>query len=240
MKLTQPTAHVEQHDTQAGRIPLIAGDQVGLPFLAIHYQTAWDYDDEHGFLPRVQQTIGREGCNGVTWNKRTQALDYSRARAKVAKKGGVCIETTDTRLGEFMHYLVSYPTANGSPDGGKWFCWKWETVRVLANGTKVWEEAPGSSARFRAHLRDHGIVGPMLAEVYAKLREHETKRLERFADRMGTNAHLAAKYEAQLKRLAAMAEAWDAYCASFDEPAPKKAGRRKKPAAPAPTAEAIG
>jgi hypothetical protein len=220
VRLTQPTRAVETVEAPAG-LPVPRGKTPPSKYVYAVYPRGWDYTEGFGFLPILKKIIGKPGCNGVN-----DAGDMTRVLAGVASKGGVYISPDDSRLGEYVGYVQYYDTRCGR----KWYVDFCQEATVLPSGEVLWNGNDTSEAwnKFRAAIRDSGIVPGILREVYLDLQARDTRTLEALAGRAAHNPSLQAKYQACEKKLVGMAGAWDALVKKEAATAPKaKAVRRR-------------
>jgi len=200
IRLTSPQAVLTAIDKPTG-LPLRRGVRPALPFVYVVYPRGWEFVDGFGFVPQMRKIIAKPGCNGVGADGR-----LSKPLASVAEKGGTPIMPEDTRLGEYQYYVRAYDTQTG----GKWYVDFCQTATVLPTGEILWGmSTPTAWNEFRAHVRDSGIVPPMLAEIYDALMIFERRNLDRIADRVHGNPRQQAKFDALEKKIKAMESTWN-------------------------------
>jgi len=168
-------------------------------FVYAHYPTNWEYDDEFGFVPRLSKIIAKPGVNGVgTDGKLNRVLGW------LSEQGGTFIDPKDTRLGEYQDYVRFYETDAGL----KHYCDFADEATVLPNGTVLWNKKESAHAfrKFRAAIRDSGIIEPMHEEVFVQVRMLEDRRANSLHGRAERNPHLLKRARAAEARLEAMDE----------------------------------
>ena len=199
IKLSQPTRYRGDVREVKG-LPVRATTKVGERFVYIHYPQSWEWNvGTASFLPKPKRIMAKPGCNGVTKNG-----DLPPAIVAVQQKGGVYINPNDQRLGEFEGYVSYYPTENGA----KWFVDWCTEATVLSTGQIVWRAQEGEWDRFRAHLVSCGIVEPMRVEIYEKLEDAQSERVDRLLNRLDRNPHLKVKLDKAQQTLEDMRAAW--------------------------------
>ena len=201
IRLTTPTAVPTAVDKPTG-LPIRRGARAGLPFIYAVYPRGWEYVEGFGFLPQMRKIIAKAGCNGVGSDGR-----LSKPIAAISEKGGTVIMPEDSRLGDYQHYVRAYDTEHG----GKWFVDFCQTATVLPTGEILWGVTePDAWNNFRAHIRDSGIIPPLLAEIYEVIVVSEKNQLDQLADTVHGNPRAQAKYDKLEKRVQAMQDYWAA------------------------------
>tara|TARA_R110000850_G_scaffold10138_6_gene36558 strand:+ start:1801 stop:2487 length:687 start_codon:yes stop_codon:yes gene_type:complete len=201
IRLTTPTAVPTAVDKPSG-LPVRRGVQPALPFVYAVYPRGWEFVEDFGFLPQLRKIIAKPGCNGVGSDGR-----LSRPLSSVVEKGGTVVSPEDSRLGDYQHYVRAYDTEFG----GKWFVDFCQTATVLPTGEILWGVTePDAWNKFRAHIRDSGIVPPMLAEIYEALLVFERMNLDQLADSVHGNPRVQAKYDALENKIESMQKRWAA------------------------------
>ena len=219
IKLTSPTAVPTAVDKPTG-LPVRRGVRPALPFVYAVYPRGWEFVEDFGFLPQLRKIIAKPGCNGVGSDGR-----LSKPLASVVEKGGTVVSPEDSRLGDYQHYVRAYDTEFG----GKWFVDFCQTATVLPTGEILWGvTTPTAWNEFRAHIRDAGIVPPMLAEIYESLMIFERMNLDQLADRVHGNPRAKMKYDALEKKIENMQKTWNAARAALIAEAAPKAIKPKK------------
>ena len=221
IKLTQPTRYRGGVKEISG-LPVRANTKVGERFVYVHYPQSWEWHHGTGqFLPKPKKIKAKAGCNGVA-----EGGDLTPAIVTVQQKGGTYINPNDSRLGEFEGYVSYYPTTSG----GKWFV-DWCTEAIVQKSGKVtWRSKDGEWDRFRAHLAACGILDPMGVEVFEKLEDAQSEKVDRLLNRLDRNPHLKVKLDKAQERLAAMRAGWD----KMGQAEAKAAKPRKAKRAPDP------
>ena len=127
--------------------------------------------------------------------------------ASAQMKGGTYIDPKDTRLGPYTDYVMFYDTDRG----GRWYVDFCAKATVLTSGEIIWntKESTVEFDKFRKHLRDSGIVPPMLPEIYNWLVKREDEKSKTLLSKAGNNPHMMQAYEAQIQKLDEMAKAFD-------------------------------
>ena len=197
--LSKPKIEQAINNTIDG-LPVNAKHRPADKFVYAHYPQSWVYDLELGeFLPSLTKIIAKPGVNGVSKNG-----SLTMTLAGVQAKGGTYIDPKDSRLESYMDYVHYYPTQNG----GKWYVDFCQTATVLPTGQVLWGDCSEEWQGFLAHVRDSGIVSPMIEEIYIKLAEAEAHALDNLLGRLDRNPHFGPQVERSRARLAGMAKAW--------------------------------
>ena len=192
-------------------LPLKAKTKVPSQYIFVHYESAWEYDAEHGWIPRLSKLLGKPGVNGVGKDGNLQpAINGATA------KGGTIIRDDDRRLlrdGEddefalFYGYGRYYETAgrNGSP-GPHWYVEPGAQPSVTPSGRILWndDEQARVMASFRAHIRDTGIVQPIHHLTLAEYIDAQRAKVERLKSTVAMNPHLSSKLTEATAQLQAM------------------------------------
>lgn len=200
VRLTQPKRE-KAHVREVHGLPIRRGTKPGKRFVYVHYPKSWEFvGGDHGFLPIPKRVVAVPGCNGIGKNG-----DLTPVIIGVTQKGGTYIDPTDNRLGEYEGYVQYYDCDNGQ----KWYCDFCAEATVLPDGEIIWDSKPGEWEKFRATLRDSGIIQPLIPEIYRMLLEKHSKRTERIGSKLNRNPHLQNKYDAELKKLEDMKACWE-------------------------------
>ena len=175
----------------------------GKKFILAHAPSSWLFHPVAGWVPSLDIIIAHPGVNGVPDNG-----SLSGVVAQTSNNGSTVILPNDARLGEFKDYCIYYDTV----DGGRHYCYKWETPSILPDRTVVWDRvgADAAYADFLGYLRDSGIVGTMHEAIYLRAIQAQEQRVNEIAARMGVNPALGTKLKAAEARLEAMQTAWAA------------------------------
>tara|TARA_R100000808_G_scaffold15104_1_gene35244 strand:- start:4159 stop:4851 length:693 start_codon:yes stop_codon:yes gene_type:complete len=183
-------------------------------FVYTHYPTNWEYDDEHGFVPRLNKVMAKPGVNGVGADRK-----LNRSLAWVSEQGGTFIDPKDTRLGEYQNYVRYYETESGQ----KHYCDFSDEATVLPNGKVLWNKSESAKAfrKFRAAIRDSGIIEPMHEEVYVALKVKAERRANSLHGRADRNPHLLKKAQAAEARLEAMDQEFEKIINQMAKATPK-------------------
>ena len=210
--LTRPERHSPIMREDTSRLPIRKGTKIPQPYVFVHWDQ-WEYDDTHGWIPLLAKIIAQPGVNGVpTGGSLTSTLSV------VASKGGNIIDPNDVRLvekgetketSEWYQYPRYFLTQGANPQK----YWVEPGMEPTINGNRVlWDKKKigETSARFRAHLRDSGMVQPMHRLTLDSELALERARVERMAGRVGMNPHLKAELKRREDRLVAMEEAFHA------------------------------
>ena len=201
IRLTTPTAVPTTVDKPSG-LPVRRGSRPALPFVYVVYPRGWEYVEGFGYLPQLRKIVAKPGVNGVGADGR-----LSRPLSSVRDGGGVVVLPEDSRLGEYQHYVRAYDTEHG----GKWFVDFCQTATVLPTGEILWGvTGPDAWNKFRAHIRDSGIVPPLLAEVYEMILITEKANLDRLGERVHGNPRVQAKFDELEKKIESMQKTWNA------------------------------
>jgi hypothetical protein len=198
--LTQPKRDVQTVETRSG---LPTHRQKPTPrFVYVVYPKSWEFDDTNGFLPVLCRLVAKPGCNGVNMRG-----SLAKPIASAQMKGGTFIDPKDTRLGPYTDYVQYYDCDNG----GRWYVDFCAKATVLTSGEIIWntKESAVEFDGFRKHLREAGIVPPMLPEIYNWLVRREEEKAKSYLSKAGNNPHMLAKYDAQIERIDAMQKAFD-------------------------------
>jgi hypothetical protein len=197
--LSKPKIEQSVNTTIDG-LPVNAKHRPAHKFVYAHYPQSWVFDLDSGeFLPRLTKIIAKPGVNGVS---KTGSLTMT--LAGVQAKGGTYIDPKDKRLGDYKDYVHYYPTQNG----GKWYVDFCQTATVLPTGQVLWGECNEEWRGFLLHIKNSGIISPMIQEIYIKLVEGERNALDQLLGRLDRNPHLGSKVDKSRARLDGMAKAW--------------------------------
>ena len=170
-------------------------------FVYAHYPQSWYYNSELGdFLPSLTKIIAKPSVNGVS-----KSGSITMTLAGVQAKGGIYIDPKDKRLGDYQNYVHYYPTQNG----GKWYVDFCQTATVLPTGQVLWGDCVEEWQGFLAHVRDSGIIRPMIEQIYMKLVAAERNTLDQILGRLDRNPHLGTKAKESRERIDGMAKAWE-------------------------------
>tara|TARA_R110000822_G_scaffold41703_14_gene113500 strand:+ start:29 stop:727 length:699 start_codon:yes stop_codon:yes gene_type:complete len=200
-------------------LPVTDRQRPAKKFVYVTYPQSWRYDLEFGFLPVLKRIIAMPGVNGVG---RDGSL--TKVLSSVANNGGTYIDPKDYRLGKYQDYVQYYPTSNG----GKWYVDFCQKATVLPTGQIVWNnsEIKTPMMEFRAHIRDAGIVEPLIHEFYVQMIEGEKSKLNRLYGRLDRNPSIKVKVEESEARIKGMEKHWAAMgsqlLADIQATAPKK------------------
>lgn len=196
IRLDRPVPHEAVADAEERRLPAkYANDR----FVFVHYPYGWAWNDEHGFLPELNQIIAKPGVNGVGIDGR-----LNKAIAGAIQKGGTVINPEDARLGPWRRHVASYVTASGR----KHYCFILQRYDILPGGRVVGREDAAGYANFRAFVRDAGIIAPLEEAVYDQMIEMERRGYDRAASRGADRPHMVMFATARKARMAAMEAAW--------------------------------
>ena len=201
IQLTQPKRDVQTIETRSGLPTHRQRPQAR--FVYVVYPKSWEFDNDHGFLPVMRRIVAKPGANGVD-----SRGNLSRPIASAQTKGGTYIDPKDTRLGPYMDYVQFYDTDTG----GRWYVDFCAKATVLTTGEIIWNvrESQEDFALFRKHLKDAGIVPPLMPEVFQWLMRREEEQANNLLQKSATQPHIEKQYNAQIERLEAMQAAWDA------------------------------
>ena len=199
--LTQPKRDVQTVETRSG-LPTHKRKPAAR-FVYVVYPKSWEFSTKNGFLPVLCRLVAQPGCNGVNMRG-----SLAKPIASAQMKGGTYIDPKDTRLGKYTDYVQYYDTDRG----GRWYVDFCAKATVLTSGEIIWNttESAVEFDQFREHLRDSGIVPPMLPEIYNWLVRREEETAKTLLSKAGRNPHMMQEYEAQLKKRDDMATAFDA------------------------------
>lgn len=186
------------------------------PYFFSHYPNGWDFHLKHGFLPRLCKNTAIPGVNGAFYDPRTREVVLSRTMQGVAAKGGTVINPLDKRLiregetedsAEFYDYVRYYDRA----DGKKHYIEPGQIPTITTRGQVIWntDEAHDVAMRFRAHLRDAGIVEPMHHVEFVAMRKAAESRVDKLRSRLAVSPGLAHKLKEAEEYLEAMTAEWD-------------------------------
>tara|TARA_Y100001963_G_scaffold157330_1_gene253310 strand:+ start:869 stop:1564 length:696 start_codon:yes stop_codon:yes gene_type:complete len=198
IRLTQPTKEPAYVSRNEG-IPLRPGQKPADRFVYAHYPTRWEFNEEHGFLPTLSKIPARPGVNGVS-----PRGDLTAVLVVIQQQGGKFIDPTDSRLGPFMDYVQYYTCENGA----KWWVDSCMEATVLPGRKVMWKAKPGAWDAFRVHLRDSGVIDPLVPEIYEMMLEKQRNKLDRKAARSGLSPIYKAQYDAEVERLESMENTW--------------------------------
>lgn len=213
-------------------------------FLYVAYPGGWEWDAERQIMiPCLSEIRIKAGVNGID-----KDLSPHRAVGSSRAKGGVIIEPTDRRLGEWMHFITRYKVGAGRPmqHVGWHYCFKSSTFEILPNGRASAVDGSAEFRAFRAHLVEAGIVpqisGPEVSDILAR----EELGLRRLIAEAQNNPHRSDAVKAKQARVNAIRAWWAnenaaAVDAAPDAPAaPVRPGRAKIGGEPAPAIHTAG
>lgn len=198
--LESPTKETNVVKETSG-LPVTDRQRPAMKFVYVTYPQSWRYDLEFGFLPVLKRIIAMPGVNGVG---RDGSL--TKVLSSVANNGGTYIDPKDYRLGKYQDYVQYYPTSNG----GKWYVDFCQKATVLPTGQIVWNDSEIKTPmmEFRAHIRDAGIVEPLIHEFYVQMLEGEKSKLNRLYGRLDRNPSIKVKVEESQARIKGMEKHW--------------------------------
>ncbi len=182
-------------------LPITARMKQTFKFVYVHYPKNWLFCEERGFLPDVMKVVARPGLNGV---RRDGSMTV--ALARVQEKGGQYLDPKDSRLGDYQDYVHFYPKRGG----GKYYVDFNKAATVLPNDEIIWNKSEQQALwyDFLQHVRDAGLIRPMLKEIYIGMRELEQKRHDSLFARVERNPHLAVRLKRSEARIQGMDEEW--------------------------------
>jgi len=212
-------------------LPLRPQSRPACQFIFVHYESAWEFDEEYGWIPRLAKLLGKPGVNGVGKDGNLQpAINGATA------KGGTIIRDDDRRLlrdGEevgnalFYGYGRYYQTTNGNGSSGPhWYVEPGQVPTVTPMNKIRWNKRESARvfAAFRAHLRDVGMVQPMHPLTLMEYVDAQNATIERLRATVALNPHLATK----LDKAIAMLDAMQAEPEPEPEPARKVTRKRSR------------
>jgi hypothetical protein len=202
LRLKKPTKEVNVIREDEG-LPVGPRTRQTFKFVYVHYPKSWTFNATLGFLPRIKKVEARPGLNGC---KKNGSLALTLAR--VTEMGGTTLDPKDSRLGEYQDYVHFYPLRGG----GKYYVDFNKEAVVLPNDEVMWNnhEQRDQWNEFMVHLRDCGMIRPILKEVYLSMLERERKKANSLSGRVDRNPHLANKLKTSLARVEAMQDSWNA------------------------------
>jgi len=221
------TIHLESPKKETNVVSITSGLPVtdrqrpAKKFVYVTYPQSWGYDLEFGFLPVLKRIIAHPGVNGVGRDG-----NLHKVLSSVANRGGTYIDPKDHRLGEYKDYVQYYPTSTG----GKWYVDFCQKATVLPTGQIVWNnsEIQKPMKQFRAHIRDSGIVEPMIHEFYVHMIEAERAKLNRLYGRLDRNPTIKSKVEECEARIKGMEKHWKQMTSKHIKAIEKKSVEPKK------------
>lgn len=189
-------------------------------FLLSHNPESWDFSDQYGFLPVVNQMRLKPGAGNVGAD-----LNPSKLQRDAEERGAIVIHQGDPRLGEWKHYNIEWPVQGGG------VCYEFiGAVPTGRPGNRVhWEPSPDWD-EFRAHLVTEGIVPPPLDFVMETLIERQAYVVDRIRQKNVEGKRSNDDLKAAEARLDAMRECLASYQTESPEPEPEPAPKRKAPA----------
>lgn len=226
-KVQQPTRVVAKSVDEPTGIPDPQHKTHGAKFVYVHYALGWQFDDAAGFLPVLNAIKGIAAVNGVREDpKNPKNLIMGRALGSAMEKGGIVLYPEDARLGPYQHYVARYDTESG---GSYYVAWC-EEATVIPGGRVIWNstEAGAEFTKFRAYLRDNGLVHDLIHPHYLALLEREINLAESLEDRSAATPALSSRAKKQRERVEAMRKAWDAYEAKLAEKVQPRAPQKAK------------
>jgi len=209
LRLKKPTKEVNVIREDEG-LPMGPRSRQTFKFVYIHYPKSWTFDTDLGFLPRVKKV---EACPGLNGCKKNGSLALTLAR--VTEMGGTVLDPKDQRLGDYQDYVHFYPIRGG----GKYYVDFNKEAVVLPNDEVMWNthEQRDQWNEFMVHVRDCGMIQPLLKEVYLSMLERERKKANSLGGRLDRNPHLANKLERTNARIEGMQAHWNAANKVTDE-----------------------
>lgn len=218
--LASPTKETNIVQETSG-LPVNQRQRPAMKFVYVTYPQCWRYDIEFGFLPSLKRIIAMPGVNGVG---RDGSL--TKVLSSVRTRGGTFIDPKDHRLGKYMDYVQYYPTSNG----GKWYVDFCQKATVLPTGQIVWNDSEirKPMKEFRAHIRDSGIVEPLIHEFYVKMVEDEKAKLNRLYGRIDRNPSIKVKVEESEAKIKGMEKHWAEMTAHLLKAAKAAAPKKSK------------
>lgn len=242
IELRQPERVRDAEVEKTAAIPVPPGKNAPPKFRYVHYPDAWVHLDGVGWVPDPLKVNATPGVNGVRVVQSqgvgvvAKTVQINGAIAAHVEGGATYIDPKDKRLGDFQDYCARYPGSNG-----QWFYVDFcETATILPTGQVVWDEAAAQREwrRFLLHLRDSGILDPMLESIYRLKRQIQEEKVASLVARCEGNPRLQPRLDRATKKLEAMDADWETYAASFRKPAKGKPA--KAPAKSADTDEETG
>ena len=169
----------------------------------------WDfYPDTGEFLPSVQHVQLTPGVNGVIALRESAEgrlrVDASALEGLWRRKGGVLIDPSDVRLGEWKDYIQTIENDAGHLH----HCSIFESLEVV--GRQVFHESDQVEfRRFKRHLIASGLVAPIHPQIKRVKMEAQKTAIDSLRKRFGANpAHEGLRQELAYEqaKLRAMAE----------------------------------
>lgn len=233
----RPTVQRHRIDPTVDERPFIPKNKRAPRFAYVHYAHSWEYvaevnpetGEQWGFLPKLKKVLAVPGANGVR-DGNGGRIDITPAITGHTQKGAKYIDPTDARLGDEYQFYVGYIETN---DGGRHFTEPGEEMVMLPGGRALpnSDEVIPIRRAFEAHLRDTGIVDPLLPEVKNLIVANARRMANRIGARLHKNPHLQEKYDGWLRIADEAEKAWPAYAEQFhatpSTPRPRTARRRK-------------
>ena len=225
-KRRAPVASTDPNLIPVGRLTKVPGR-----YIFVHYEGAWEYSPQHGWIPRLSKLLAKPGCNGVSVDKAGRVSLQGAINGATAK-GGTIIYDHDKRLlrqgedpddADFYLYGRFYDCTNGA----QWWVEPGEVPSVTPAGKVLWnrEQHVQIFAAFRAHIRDAGIVEPMHHLTLVEHLQVQQNRVNSLRERSGLNPHLQVKLKEAIALLEAMSTVDKA--AEAKTARPVKAKRRR-------------
>lgn len=179
------------------------------PFTFVHYPAGWGYfGAELGYLPELCRITHHPGVNGVeqpVQGGQRLPIRTNRAYSGAGAKGGTLIRLDDSRItrSEWAGFLIRLPCVGN----GFYHCFK--STEFVSYGPGMVEEQDTSAEffKFRAFLRDQGIVGGMPLPVYNRLLATEQAVLGRLLGQDSTPL-IEKRVAAQEAKIEAMKAQW--------------------------------
>jgi len=187
-------------------LPVDARTRPEPPFVYVHYSNAWEWDDEHAWIPELSKLVAMPGVNGTD-----HRMDLNKAIQGAVAKGGTYINPKDKRLlldGEDEEEAIFYDYARyyECVDGRMWWVEVGQEPTVTLSNKILWNKTEASRvvAAFKAHLRDTGMVEPMHELVLREKVDAMRKRADGLRARAATAPHLLFDLKAAEKKLEGM------------------------------------
>ena len=213
-------------------MPVNERTKVGKRFIYVHYESAWNFHMDHGWLPKLSKLLAVPGVNGVGDDGNLQ-----RAINGAAAKGGTVIHPNDKRLlvdgedpeeSEFYQYGRYFECVNGL----KWWVEPGSTPTVTPTGKVFWdtERSIPIFDLFRKHIRDSGIIEPIHPLMIVEKVAAQQARVESLQNRAALNPHLQSALNQAVALLEAMRRPADDAATKADRKAARRVGRAKRAA----------
>jgi len=179
------------------------------PFEIGHLPKRWDFDDTVGaFLPSLSTITFSAGVQGAKARRAgpdgRPRLDVSAVRDHFRSKGGVLIDPSDPRLGDFRNYQQRVQNDAGAEINFSIF----ESFDVIGQDV-WWDHNSTEMRRFKLLLIESGLIGkihPRVRQHRIEMQERDVKELQKRFGNSPSHDGLRTELEHAIGRLRAMVD----------------------------------